>query len=537
VKNSLRFTWFSAVVVALALPVQACTDLTENPKSLITPGSFFRTEAEVVGGVAGVYNMLRNDGTLWGYYNMSELSTDEMIVPTRGQDWKDNGRWLELHRQTWQAGSPAGLDDIERIYRDSFQGVARANVLLDRLKTVTITNQAPIEAELRTLRAFFYYLLLDDFGGVPLATDAAIMPRARVTRDSLFKFIESELLAVRADLPLTRPANEWGRIRRGVADAILASIYLNAGVYTKNTGVSATAYNSCSGVIVAAPGASDACAAAIAYSDSILNSGVYSLAANWRSNFTADNRSSLENIFVARNLNQSGLGLNFPMRALHYNQFTPSPWNGFSAVAEAYQAFDSADQRRQIFLVGQQYQLERLAVGDTVPVNDRGGSPLVFTDTIGDATNAHENEGARIMKYSIDPAHVAENNANDYVFFRLGEIYLIKAEALNEQNPGSATALGLVNALRARVFSPANPRGAIDRAGILQERLFEMTGEGKRRSDLIRHGKYTTWTEATINGHNAATENFRILLPIPQSEIDVNPLLCQNPGYGGTACP
>jgi len=114
---------------------------------------------------------------------------------------------------------------------------------------------------------------------------------------------------------------------------------------------------------------------------------------------------------------------------------------------------------------------------------------------------------------------------------------LIKAEALNEQNPGSATALGLVNALRARVFSPANPRGAIDRAGILQERLFEMTGEGKRRSDLIRHGKYTTWTEATINGHNAATENFRILLPIPQSEIDVNPLLCQNPGYGGTACP
>jgi len=241
VKNSLRFTWFSAVVVALALPVQACTDLTENPKSLITPGSFFRTEAEVVGGVAGVYNLLRNDGTLWGYYNMSELSTDEMIVPTRGQDWKDNGRWLELHRQTWQAGSPAGLDDIERIYRDSFTGVARANVLLDRLKTVTITNQAPIEAELRTLRAFFYYLLLDDFGGVPLATDAAIMPRARVTRDSLFRFIESELLAVRADLPLTRPANEWGRIRRGVADAILASIYLNAGVYTKNTGVSATA--------------------------------------------------------------------------------------------------------------------------------------------------------------------------------------------------------------------------------------------------------------------------------------------------------
>jgi len=532
VKNSLRFTWFSALV-ALTLPL-ACTDLTESPKSQVTPGGFFRTEAEVVSGVAGVYNLLRNDGTLWGYYNMSEISTDEMIVPTRGNDWKDNGRWLELHRQTWQAGSPAGLDDIERIYRDSYVAIARSNILLDRLKSVTITNQASIEAELRTLRAFFYYLLLDDFGGVPLATDGAVVPRPRVTRDSLFRFIESELLAVRGTLPLNRPANEWGRVRRGVADAILASIYLNAGVYAKNTGVSATAYNTCLGVTVTG---GDACAMAIAYSDSILNSGAYSLAASWRSNFTADNRNSLENIFVARNAPITDLGLNFPMRALHYNQFTPAPWNGFSAVAEAYQAFDSADQRRQIFLVGQQYQLERLAAGDTVPVNDRGGSPLVFTDTIGDATIAAENEGARIMKYPIDPAHVAQNNGNDFVFFRLGEIYLIKAEAQNEQTAGSAPALVLVNQLRARVFSPVKPRVTIDRAAILQERLFEMTGEGKRRTDLIRHGKYTTWTEATINGHNAATEDFRILLPIPQSEIDANPLLCQNPGYGGTACP
>jgi len=63
VKNSLRFTWFSALV-ALTLPL-ACTDLTESPKSQVTPGGFFRTEAEVVSGVAGVYNLLRNDGTLW----------------------------------------------------------------------------------------------------------------------------------------------------------------------------------------------------------------------------------------------------------------------------------------------------------------------------------------------------------------------------------------------------------------------------------------------------------------------------------------
>jgi len=531
VKNSIRFAWLSALVALSGLPLQGCTDLTENPKSNITPGNFYRNEAEVLGGVASVYAMLRNDGTLWGYYNISEISTDEMIVPTRGQDWNDNGRWLEIHRQTWQAASPAGLDDINRIWVDSYKGVARANVVLDALKKVTVSNQAGMEAELRTLRAFYYYLLLDAFGGVPLATDAQVIPRARVTRDSLFRFIESELLAVRGTLPLNRPATEQGRVRRGVADAILANMYLNAGVFHKETGVSATAYNSCAGIAVA--GGIDACQAAINFSDSILNSGVYSLATNWRSNFTSTNRTSLENIFVAKNLASSGLGLNFPQRALHYSQFNPEPWNGFSAVAEAYRSFDAADDRRAIFLVGPQVNQETGA-----PVCERpkttcgpGSVPLVFTDTIGDVTSARENEGPRIMKFSVDPGHVAENNGNDYTFFRLAEIYLIKAEALNEQTPGSATALGLLNTNRARVFTPPKPLLTIDRPTILNERRFEFAGEAKRRQDLIRHGKYTTWVETSKNGKLTATETFRILLPIPQSQLDANPLLVQNPGY------
>lgn len=541
----MRFAWLAALLV-LALPLQSCTDLTENPKSNVTPSTFYRTEAEVLTGLASVYGMLRNDGVLWGYYNMSEISTDEMIVPTRGQDWFDNGRWLELHRQTWDAGSPAGLDDINRIYRDTYIGIARANVILNALDNAQVTPEKKdsLGAEARTLRAFYYYLLLDTFGGVVIVTDAGPpVPKVRESRDSTFRFIEGELLAVRGFLPVTRPASEWGRVRRGVADAILASMYLNAGVYHKNTGVSATAYNSCLGVTVAAPGAANACDAAIAYSDSILNSGAYTLATNWRSNFTAGNAASTENIFVARNIAASGLGLNFPQRALHYSQFNPEPWNGFSAVAETYNAFDAADQRRQIFLIGAQVNQETGA-----PVCKRpkvtcagGGVPLVFTDTIGDATVAAEDEGPRIMKFSVDPAHVAENNGNDFTFFRLAEIMLIKAEALNEKaaNSGAdAVALGLVNTLRARVFTTPNPRATANRNDILQERSFELTGEGKRRTDLIRHGKYTTWTEATLNGHNAATADFRILLPVPQSQLDANPLACQNPGYsGGTLCP
>ena len=140
-------------------------------------------------------------------------------------------------------------------------------------------------------------------------------------------------------------------------------------------------------------------------------------------------------------------------------------------------------------------------------------------------TQATEGEGARILKWPPDPAHVSENNGNDFAYFRLGEIYLIKAEAELESG-NAAGALALLNTLRARVFSPAKPLLLADRDAILRERLFELTAEAKRRQDLIRFGRYTlAW------GFKAATDPSRILMPIPLTQIGANPLLTQNPGY------
>lgn len=530
--KSLRISGFGALL-ATGLLVQGCTDLTETPKSEISPENFYRNEAEVLAGLAAVYAQLRGDGALWGYYNVSEVTSDEIIVPTRGPDWLDGGRWLELHRHTWTASSPSGLDDINRVWVDSYRGVANANVLLDALDRVDVPREDTIRAELRALRGFYYYMLNDMFGGVPIATDIAITPRPRVTRDSLFRFIESELLAVDSILPLPGfwGATQHGRFTRGAAHAILASMYLNAGVFARQTGVSAVGYNSCLGVIVS--GGLDACQAAVNFADSIINSGQYTLTLTdsaFRANFTANNHTSRENILVAKNAALDGLGLNLIMRALHYNQFTPQPWNGFATIAETYNAFDPADARRNVFLIGQQYNQERLVRGDTVPVTDRANNNLVFTDTIGDATNARENEGPRILKYPPDPNHLAEHNGNDFVFFRLAEIHLIKAEAqLEQSNPTGA--LTLVNNLRLRAFNPPQPLAAVDRAAILDERLFELVGEAKRRQDLIRHGRYTAWTTATPNGKNAASLPHRILMPIPLTQMSANPLLVQNTGY------
>jgi hypothetical protein len=300
---------------------------------------------------------------------------------------------------------------------------------------------------------------------------------------------------------------------QGAADAILASMYLNAQVFTGT--VTATGLT---------PGAAR-WADAIVVADRIINSGVYTLSADWRTNFRHDNHLSPENILVVKFLAEPDLGLRFLNASLHYNQFTPGPWNGFSILADAYNQFDADDQRRAAFLVGPQVNVE-----DGTPVCERpgcagGGVPLVFTVTIGDATAARENEGVRLFKWPVDPNHNQPDNGNDFAWFRLAEIYLIKAEAQFELgNPGGA--LLILNQLRARVFNPDEPLTGITRDIILRERLFELAAEGKRRQDLIRHGRFTqAWSFKPVS------EPYRILMPIPQTQLDANPLLVQNPGY------
>ena len=100
---------------------------------------------------------------MWGYYNLSEITTDEMLVPTRGSDWFDNGRWLEIHRQTWTANSGSALDDMNGTWNDLFSGVARANLMIDVIEKAGGAATAAPLAELRTLRAFYYYMLQDFF--------------------------------------------------------------------------------------------------------------------------------------------------------------------------------------------------------------------------------------------------------------------------------------------------------------------------------------------------------------------------------------
>jgi len=265
-----------------------------------------------------------------------------------------------------------------------FQGVARANVVLNGIANTSFSGKATVTAELRVLRAWYYFLLMDLFGGVPVVTDVSIQARPQAARDSVFRFIESELKAARPDLPKTWASNMNGRITQGAVDAILASLYLNAQVFTGT--VSATGL---------APGAAR-WQDAVTEANLVINSGptvlqrtprqlVPDSGCGWRRTLprTISNRPKLS---LPLSTEPEWFGTELPDADLHYNQYdSPAPWNGFSTLADTYAAFDPADQRRQIFLAGPQINL---VTGQ--PAKDRQGNPLVFDPNIPDVTAATE---------------------------------------------------------------------------------------------------------------------------------------------------
>ncbi len=503
------------LILPLGLTLQSCTDLDEETFGLVTPEQFYKSDAEILAGLAPIYSQLRS--LMWAWHNLSQVSSDETIVPTRGSDWFDGGRWLSIHYHSWDAG----LDDLNGAWNDSYTGIARANGLLQILEE-SGSEDAKLKAEIRLLRAWYYYTLMDLFGNVPVVGDDEFVvdqenPPANESRQFVFDFIESEVIFARDNLDTSWPSTGFGRVTKGAANALLANMYLNAEIFRGEL---------TAGGITRAPAQWQD---AVTTANAVINSGQYSLAGNYFDNFSPTNEDSPEAIFVVAHLPVGGLGVNHSMRSTHYNQWEPSPWNGFATIASVYQKWDEKDLRRQIFLVGEQVNF---ATGE--PAFNRQGERLVYTESIADETNATEGEGIRPYKFPLDPNAAGGDSGNDYPFFRLAEMLLIKAEALNEMNGPSGEAIGLLNQLRQRAFAPGDfvPLAAGDftqdsmRDFIMDERVRELAYEAKRRQDLVRAGKFTEPWEFKTN-----FEPYRVIFPIPQTQLDSNPNMVQNPGY------
>src|SRR5258708_8124364 len=114
----------AGLATLLLLPVQGCTDLTETPPSLITSSNFFHNEAEVLAGLAGVYAQLRSTAPEGSVYDANEVTTDEIVVPTRGSDWHDGGQLIHMHHQTWTPATAGTRAFFNGAWNSAFTRVA-----------------------------------------------------------------------------------------------------------------------------------------------------------------------------------------------------------------------------------------------------------------------------------------------------------------------------------------------------------------------------------------------------------------------------
>lgn len=496
-KNSL-FLLTSAFSLFFAA---ACTDL--EVKEIDSIPSVSETGFVTVDPAATLASSYVDLGAITdqaNIYSLYDHTSDEMIPPTRGVDWGDNGVWRTLHQHTWDPTHAYVVNAWNQLNQRAF-------------KTNTILASTPSpqqEAEAKFLRAFYTYQVMDLFGQVPfreVTQGPKDNPRV-FTRSEAFDFVEQDLLealAIPNGLANTGPAATNPKATQAAAHALLARLYLNKAVYKAARP---------SGPYTFDPADMDK---VIEHADAVAAAG-YSLESDYFTNFS--NAATSEVIFTSA----EGSPQNRWFMTLHYDQ-NPSGWNGFATLADFYAKFEDGDQRKgqpaakdgtpfsgigRGFLVGQQYKDD-----GSVIINSRSQQPLAFTPDV-PLSGASTEKGIRVIKYH-------PSNAGQYILLRYADVYLMKAEALFRKGQ-TAEALALVNTLRQT--RGASALGSLTESDLLDERGRELYWEGIRRTDQIRFDAFDDGWQDKPAGD--ATRN---LFPIPQQALDSNPNLKQNEGY------
>jgi len=487
----------------------ACTDLDESLRGDLTEGQDvnnfgFGNTPNVNGsipddGLGSAYAALLN-GTAnhANYFAITEVSSDEITITQKGGDWFDGGIWLNMHRHDFRSTNP-GLNDA---WTAAYGGITESNSLL-----AGGNLNANQTAQIRTLRAYYYWRLMDTFGRVKIITTPG-GDAAQVDRPDVYAFVTSEILAAIPDLG---PNNGYSRLNEFSAYAMLAKIYLNAEVYTRpypyTPGTGTAAWQ-----------------AAIDAADYVINNGGYGLDPDFAKVFAPDNVDNTEHIFIVPYDQTTGGGMNFAQMTLHYpSQLTfdlaEQPWNGYSSLEAFYNSFDNADVRKEAsFIEGAQFD-----AGGTNPIldvafdqDDPDGAPINYTPFINEiAPNGSRQGGVRLGKFSFKQGQ-GNDMDNDYTILRYADVIVAKAEAIARLNGdwSHPTTLTLVNQLRTRAGVSAY--SALTADEFLAELGREFFQESKRRMDLIRFEAWgNPWWEKS-----AHSDDFKNVMPIPLDQIN-----------------
>ena len=531
--KKIRITYVSLLAL---LTVLACTEFDESLPSEFTqdvsiPGI---ASGDSGGGgsdaLSGAYSQLRNAGTAnhGGYFSIQGIPSDEMLIGAKGGDWFDGGVLIQLHQHTYTPSH--GF--INGTWVQTYSAINSANELLAGNLDISQT------AQIRALRAYFYWRLLDLFGRVKLITVPG-QDEPQATRQEVFDFVESELLAalgipeVTSTIDLSSSAlgidrNEF-RINQFAALGFLAKLYLNAEVYT---GVPRYQEAGWAASYIIDNGPYELCGVGCSVTNLGKRAGVSADPDNlegFAAVFAPNNDGNPEHIFSVDYDEATGGGMNFSQMTLHYSsQFTwnlqAQPWNGYAALEDFYNSFENNDSRKQAsFIAGPQLDSGGSAVLDYATDDDE--IPLNYTPQINELQpNSLREAGVRLGKFSFKQFGRPDMD-NNFPIVRLGEIYLTRAEAWARHGNNWSIALDDINILRAR--AGVSPYNSLDAEEFLAERGREMFQESSRRTDLIRFGKYTgTWWE------KPSSEEFKTVFPIPFEQIQASGgTLTQNPGY------
>lgn len=482
-------------------------------------------------------------------------ASDEAMSVSFGNDWYDGGQYVQLSLHSWTANNPW----FPPLWNTPMSGVTSCNTVL----SIIGDDESVSAASIRAMRAYFYFLLMDNFGSVPLVTGLMNEQPDRAPRPEICKFIESEMLAIRDKLPTNVDATTYGKPTRYMADAVLAKLYLNWAVYSKDD---VTAYTPAD----VNPKLNDL----VVMCDEVIKSGKYDLSDKFMTKFRPDNGPHIKDFIFAipydRNKQQGMYYARHWICRSAQKQFGNLPQSvggTLRVLPEFYDKFNlPGDERNKIWLTGKQYYWENYQQTDKpfmistskrgidqdytgTDANDMFDWQMEFVKEIKlrkdpgaaerlDCGNDQKGRcmGFRSIKFYMDTQVTAANNrqqSNDVPVFRYADILLMKAEAVLR---GAAPTNGdtpetLINQIRDYVNAP-RIEGRATLNDLLDERAREFTDEAWRRNDLIRFGMFENdWGFRRQLYPAGLTEKFRRIFPIPADILNVNTNWKQNPGY------
>ena len=519
------------VLVTLSWCMISCDGfLKESPRDALPEEEGYRNITELyLNAVASLYNYIGGNsdsqglqGTGRGIYDLNTFTTDEAIMPTRGGDWYDGGFWQGLFLHKWGINN----DAIQATWEYLYKVVMLSNKSLEQIESYALTHadaELPAyRAEVRALRAMYYYYLTDLFGSIPLVLSSKVASKDIVLseRENIFNFIFKELQETAPLLPAqfsNRSGNYYGRLTRPVAYFLLAKLALNAEIYMDNNWVDDTHPDGKTIFFDVDGNTFNAWQTVEFYCDQITALG-YRLESDYAANFAVYNEGSVENIFtIPMNKTLYTNQMQYLFRSRHYNHAKAlglSGENGSSATIEALQTFgyetNEQDPRFDYcYYAGTVYDLK----GNVVKLDD--GTALVYEPwkvKLDLSDEPYEKTaGARMKKYEIDDKAMKDGKLmeNDIVLFRYADVLLMKSEAKVRDGRNGDEEL---NQVRTRVGAPERT-ATLD--NLLAERQLELAWEGWRRQDLIRFGQFTRSYNSRPQLPNEES-GYTIVFPIPE---------------------